>query len=524
MKINKTPEGIWIEYQKAVLYNKNIDLYDTVKKNENFYIGRQWEGLNAPDLAKPVINVLRRVVSYFVSMIVADDIGIAFTPFISTEERVRKASVWSGEVERAIELSGIKEKAREVIRNAAVDGDGMLYFYFDPDAETGQLAKGRISCEVVDNTNVMYGNPYLVDTQKQPYILIELRKSVDAVRDEALKNGMNEEEVAEILPDSEFEMYDISSSKSSDLTTVIVKFWKENGTVQAIKTTRNAVVRKAWDTGYRRYPIAAMAWDKIKNSYHGVSAVSGLIPNQISINQLFAMAIHSVKANAFPKTVYDATKISSWSNKVGQAIGVVGNPNEAIASSFRGADMSNQVLLLIDKMIQNTLEFMGASDSALGNINPQNTSAIIATQKATAMPLELQKLEYNRFTEDYIRIMVDMMRVDYGIREVQSEENGENVVSFFDFSEENAAEFSLRVDVGSAAYWSELMQIQTMDNLFRNGIITDVVTYLEGIPEQYLKNKSKLIAKIKNKQIEGVGREEPGISPDTQLLSDIRIQ
>ena len=236
------------------------------------------------------------------------------------------------------------------------------------------------------------------------------------------------------------------------------------------------------------------------------------------------MAIHSVKANAFPKTVYDATKISSWSNKVGQAIGVVGNPNEAIASSFRGADMSNQVLLLIDKMIQNTLEFMGASDSALGNINPQNTSAIIATQKATAMPLELQKLEYNRFTEDYIRIMVDMMRVDYGIREVQSEENGENVVSFFDFSEENAAEFSLRVDVGSAAYWSELMQIQTMDNLFRNGIITDVVTYLEGIPEQYLKNKSKLIAKIKNKQIEGVGREEPGISPDTQLLSDIRIQ
>ena len=234
------------------------------------------------------------------------------------------------------------------------------------------------------------------------------------------------------------------------------------------------------------------------------------------------MAIHSVKANAFPKTVYDATKISAWSNKVGQAIGVVGNPNEAIASSFRSVDMSDQVLLLIDKLIKNTLEFMGASDSALGNINPQNTSAIIATQKATAMPLELQKLEYNRFTEDYVRIMVDMMRADYGLREVESEENGETVVTLFNFSEEDAAELRLRVDVGSAAYWSELMQVQTMDNLFRNGIITDVVTYLEGIPEQYLKNKSKLIAKVKNRQAEAmIGNVN--IPENAELIHDIKV-
>lgn len=524
MKINKNPVGVWAEYNEAVAYNKSIDLYETVKKNENFYIGRQWEGLNAPDLSKPVINVLRRVVSYFISMIVADDIGVSFTPFISTEERMRRATIWSDEIERAIELSGIKEKAREVIRNAAVDGDGLLYFYFDPEAETGQLARGQICCEVMDNTSVMFGNPYVSEIQKQPYILIELRKSVDAVRDEAMRFGMSEEEALEILPDSEFEMYDISTSKKSDLTTMVVKFWKENGTVHAIKTTRNAVVRKAWDTGYRYYPIAHMTWDKIKNSYHGISAVAGLIPNQISINQLFAMAIHSVKANAFPKTVYDATKISSWSNKVGQAIGVVGNPNEAIASSFRGADMSEQVMVLIDKMIKNTLEFMGASDSALGNINPQNTSAIIATQKATAMPLELQKLEYNKFTESYVRIMVDMMRADYGVREVQGEKDGERVVAFFDFSEENAGDLRLRVDVGSAAYWSEIMQIQTMDNLFRNGIITDVVTYLEGIPEQYLKNKSKLIAKVKNGCATGTMNGSTGTIKKGDGLSEVLAQ
>lgn len=501
MKTGKRPHEIWNEYQKAVSYNRGIDLYDTVKKNENFFIGKQWEGLNAPDLAKPVINVLRRVVNYFISMIVADDIGVAFTPFITTEERTKKAEIWSREVEQIIELSEIKEKSREVIRNSAVDGDGVLYFYFDPAAETGQLARGRIACEVVDNTNVMFGNPYSSDVQKQPYIIIEMRKTVDSVRDEAIKNGMSESDAMEIVPDSSFEMYDISSTKSDDdLTTVLVKFWREGGTIHAIKTTRSTVIREAWDTGYHRYPIAVMQWEKVKNSYHGVAAITGLIPNQISINQLFAMAIHSAKANAFPKTIYDATKITAWTNKVGQAIGVVGNPNEAVASSFRGADMSGQVMQIIDKMIQYTLEFMGASDAALGNINPQNTSAIIATQKASAMPLELQKLAYNRFTEDYIRTIVDMMSVDYGLREVQKDENGETAIELFDFSADGAVELSLKVDIGSAAYWSELMQVQTMDNLFAKGIISDVITYLEGIPEQYLRNKSKIIAKLKNAQ------------------------
>ena len=70
------PEKIWQEYSRGVTYNTRIGLYDQVKKNENFYIGKQWEGLNAPDLNKPVINVLRRVVSYFVSMIVSDDVAV----------------------------------------------------------------------------------------------------------------------------------------------------------------------------------------------------------------------------------------------------------------------------------------------------------------------------------------------------------------------------------------------------------------------------------------------------------------
>ena len=54
--------------------------------------------------------------------------------------------------------------------------------------------------------------------------------------------------------------------------------------------------------------------------------------------------------------------------------------------------------------------------------------------------------------------------------------------------------------MGASSYWSELMQVQTMDNLFAKGIITDAVLYLESIPSKYLKNKEKIIAAVKEQQ------------------------
>ncbi len=494
-KVTKqTPAQIWQEYQKGVSYNTRINLYEQVKKNENFYIGKQWEGLNAPDLNKPVVNVLKRVVSYFISMIVSDDVGVSFTPFIEDSSGKLAAKVLSKSIDEVIEIADIKSKSRDIIRDAAVDGDGFLYFYFDADAETGQEAKGQIMSEVLPNVNVIYGNPYSEDLQKQPYILIVLRKTVESVRKEAEEYG---QDAAMIHEDDDTNQYDVAGASQDGLVTVVIKMWREGETIHAIKVSKGAVVRPAWDMQLKRYPLACMRWEKVKNSYHGQSAIGEMIPNQISVNQLFAMAIHSVKTTAFPKILYDNTKVKGWSNKVGQAIGVVGNPNDAIYSGFKAHDMSGQVMDLIERLTQKTLEFMGASDAALGNVNPSNTSAIIATQKASAMPLELQKLEFRRFTEEYIRVILDLIAVHYGVREAAYEEEGNTVIAPFDYTSLTGANFRMKVDIGAAAYWSELMQIQTLDNLLAKGIVPDVITYLESMPDGYIPNKSGIINKLK---------------------------
>ena len=65
-----SPQEIWNEYGDGQSYNSSIELVDTVKRNEKFYTDDQWCGVNAPDLDKPVFNLLKRVVSFFISSIV----------------------------------------------------------------------------------------------------------------------------------------------------------------------------------------------------------------------------------------------------------------------------------------------------------------------------------------------------------------------------------------------------------------------------------------------------------------------
>ena len=94
--------------------------------------------------------------------------------------------------------------------------------------------------------------------------------------------------------------------------------------------------------------------------------VISLIPNQIFINQMFATAMRHLQLMAFPKTVYNADLISSWTNEVGQAIGVRGlQPGQAIsqvAYNLQPAEMSNQIFTLIDKAMAYTKECLGATE------------------------------------------------------------------------------------------------------------------------------------------------------------------
>jgi len=527
MKIKKEAKEIWAEYERGRSSKQSVGLYENYKNNENFYIGKQWEGLNAPDLEKPVINVLKRVVSYFIAMIVTDDITVNFTPFERKDGQEMIARILAREVEKSWERGKMKEANRLSVRNAAVDGDACVHYYYDVDAEI-------LRAEVVENIDVFFGNTQSADVQAQPYILFATYKPLDDAKELARKHGADPELLA---PDNEQNIMG-NNETDNDLVTILTKYWMEKGSVWCQVSAASVVIRKAWDTKYAMYPIAYFSWERVKNSCHGAAAVTGLIPNQVAINRLFSMAIHHIKTMAFPQVIFDQTKVmGNWKSGPGVAMGVIGSPNDAIATGFRVPDMSNQVLLTIDNLIERTMQFMGASDSALGTVRPDNTSAIIAAQKATAMPLEIQRMEYFRFVEDGVRIMVEMMRTDYGpravmvdARYVMSAEDIQALASAgidvpseielnFDFGNLDAANMDMNVDIGSSAYWSELSQLQTMDNLFSKGIIQDAILYLEGIPDKYIRNKEKIIAALEARQAAARAQPAQPATPATPQIA-----
>lgn len=78
----------------------------------------------------------------------------------------------NAQFEALFEQNKLGKQTREFMRNAAVDGDACIYVWFDPDAETGQTAKGTIRTEILENTRVSFGNPTNRDVQSQPYLLI----------------------------------------------------------------------------------------------------------------------------------------------------------------------------------------------------------------------------------------------------------------------------------------------------------------------------------------------------------------
>lgn len=496
-----SPERVFRELEKGVAFNHHIDLYETVRANEDFYIGRQWEGVRSNGLPTPVFNFIKRVVMYLVASTATDNVKLSTSPLpstgkLGTSEMEQLCSIVNHQFEALFEQNKVSRQIRAFMRNAAVDGDGCIYTWFDPEAETGQAAKGVIRMEIMENTRVLFGNPNRAEVQMQPYILLTRRECVSDVQRRAQQMGGR----PDLIRADADENRDRFDAMAGDKVTLVTRLWKDSstGTIHAMECTRDAIVRPHWDTHMKYYPLVWMSWDTVQNCYHGQAAVTGLIPNQIFVNKAYAMSMISLMTTAYPKIVYDKTRVGSWNNGVGQAIGVNGGDVSTVAKAIDPATISPQISQFIESAINYTKEFMGATDAALGDVKPDNTSAIIALQKASAVPMELVKQNLFQCLEDLGSIWLDMMRVCYGCRYVQMDANGVEQTMVFDFSNLEAYPLSLKLDVGGSAYWSEITQMQTLDNLLMAGKI-DVVDYLERIPNGYIANQQELIEKLKQR-------------------------
>ena len=528
------PLEIWSEYEDLASYLVRHNVYEIVKTNERFYEGRQWEGLNENSMMpKPVFNVLQRAGKFMVATIGSNDIAITMTPFTEIAEEIERMNPVAKEIEHIIEVARIKEDSKLVIRNAFVDGSGYMLQTFDPDFETGQLAKGIIKNRVVDNTNVYFGNPYSNIIQEQPFIIIALRQHISQVKKEAKLNGLTDDEIEQITPENDYTQV---NDDSDNLVTVLIKFFKvrkkedeikieidpltgetieivdhkEYETVWFTKTTKNVALIKPTDLGYRRYPLSCFGWDIIKNSYLYSSPMTAVIPNQIFINKCYAIAQMYGLQSAFPKIIYDRNKVDLDDLLNSQYAGVGGLD---IAGKFldfiKIPDFSSNIIQLGQDTIAQTKDCMGVTDASLGNVRPDNTSAIIALQESSSVPLTIQQQGFYQFWEDTVRNVIDIAACSYGIRQVMSEDN---MLATIDFSMLKNLNYNLTVEIGNGAQFSEIAQMNTLDKMVQAGYIAPD-DYMEAVPSKYIPQKTKLIKAYRERLMSGVPMESRGSNP-----------
>jgi hypothetical protein len=132
----------------------------------------------------------------------------------------------------------------------------------------------------------------------------------------------------------------------------------------------------------------------------------------------------------------------------------------------------------------------------MGDVNPENTSAIIATIEQSVVPLENIKARLYQFVEDIGNINNAMMSAFYGKRKMLVSVDGQKVPVEFDFNELKKMRYQIRADVGPSSYMSELSTVKTLDNLLNNGHINKL-QYLERMPQGYIRDIQSLIEDVK---------------------------
>ena len=494
--MNDSLSKTWLQYEAGKDYKRRIGLYRTVRQNDRFYRGDQWYMVEAGNLPKPVFNVVKRVVDYLICSVVPQKVDISYldesSPYLTDRDGSKRiCKILNNNAKYRWEKQKMDSILYRLASDAAISGDGVIYCYWNNDMGGDGNYVGDIQTDVIDNVNVFVSDVNKSDIQSQDYIILCGRTSVMSLRREAKQNGVADLDVLKIVADKtdDFERGgDYASVElegdDEEKVTYLIKFWREDGKVCFEKSTRNCVINRV-KTPCSLYPVAYFNWQNTKNCFHGTSAVSGMIANQKYINRAYAMVMKHMSDTAFSKVIYDKSKIPEWSNEVGEAIAAIGTTNVSDAVSVLGVGkLQDDYLEFLQSVVASTKEMNGATETALGNVNPQNTSAILAIQAASQIPLKLTRAALYQCIEDVANIWADML-ISYFAKDrlvPMIDANGDYIAENFSSNDFDHSKFYATVKVEEASTYSTSVVIGILDKLLDKGFIS-MEQYVHGTKE-----------------------------------------
>ena len=264
-------EQIWREYEEGCALLSRDGFYDRTEECQYFYAGDQWRYLPTDGERLPVYNMIDPIVKYKTAVVAQNNLTVNYSFDLSDRPELAElgreaASLLNQNARLLWEQNQMDQKCWEVVEDGCITGASYLYFY---------MQGGRLKGELLDGANLIFADEQEQDINAQPYILVVRRRSVRELRAEAEARGLPAEEIEKIMPDSEWTGQTGSLGLENNLEEnrkciSILKFYKKNGTVCFVESTRGCVYHpETVLEGVTRYPIAPFIWARRKGSCRG---------------------------------------------------------------------------------------------------------------------------------------------------------------------------------------------------------------------------------------------------------------
>lgn len=512
---------IWQLYSEAQSYARLIGMYSDTDRNFRMYNGNQWEGVKVKDVELVQLNFIKPIVKFKVGTINQNLWAINFSAenfenpeFMPTAVKVcellnkKAAKIW--------ERNNMDYYIRVLSKIAAINDEAVAYFYYDKKENMPIL-------EVLAKNDIYYGNENDDNIEKQPYIIIKQRMPVINARDLAAKYQVPSDQINLIVGDMETSEESGESAKyeKDDMVTVLTKLYKKDGKLYYSKATRFVELKKETNTLLELYPVAHLPWEPKEGSARGEGEVRNLIPNQLEVNKTLMRRALVTKNTAYPQKAVNVDNLQNPDalNKVGGILKFKGKEVSDIGKVFsisNPAQMSTDVKQLQQDLIDITRALAGASESATGEVKPDEASgkAILAVQQASQLPLVEQIGTLKNFVESIARIWLNMIII-YNQNGMKLEETvtdpttGQEITQLVDIPASVMQELkaSVKVDVTPTSAYDRFAQEVSLENLLKGGwfspqLIGQLKMYVKALPDNSTMPKQKILEMIKEQEKE----------------------
>ena len=524
---------IWQKYEKCKNYMDGKSIVSKTERNWNFYIGDQWNGIKTGGQELPMLNFIKPIVQYKVSSVAQNAMTAVYSDMDANPSLQPVYEKLNKYWQQCWEKSKMNQAAWKALKAAAIQGDSYVYW------EDADILSPPT---VIPNTCIFLSNENIDNIQEQEYIIVQERWSYDACVAHARKNKISEKEIKLITTDNDTQSQIFNKKEVDDKVTVLFYMEKKDGVVRVGRATKTAIIEPVEPIQSMKdgkplkslsaYPIIPYVWEQVPNSARGIGEVEQLIPNQLELNKTLARRSMAVNIGAYPRLAYDANAIENPEdlNKVGVAIAVNGGNAQSInqmISYLNATNISSDADKLSNDLLQITKDLAGATDYALGNVNPEQASgtAIIAVRDSAQVPLSEQVARYRQWAEDVSLLWLDLW-IAYnpdGISFMADTDDGQVQMNISQ-EELNSLKPTVRIDVSPDNQWTKLAEQQSLDNLFMNNQLT-LEEYVEATPDNSSIPKAKLKAIIdKRKQEQQMQQiQQPTQDIDPQIVLQLLI-